>query len=199
MLASPLRECKYHRKMFPSALLLRFGLGMDDKTHKISATPEISNIRNQGTKYYVHLRKKVLQQLQPKGYRAIFRGSCEHYDKDMQKRVEHELGMSAFQHLQSNHTVDLHYVKDREWTSKEPLQCILLFRHPSPKLPFCELDHRVGNQWVPCYDVRQIWPHSNMINPNDPRDIVAMGISRSSDTVKLAMALWRCHQYYQQP
>lgn len=132
------------------------------------------------------------------GYRAVFRGSCEQYDKDMQQRVEHDLGISAFQHLLSKHTVDLQHVKDREWKSKEALQCILLWRHPSPNLPLCELDHRVGDQLVPCYDVRQLWPDSNMIDPSDTRDIVAVGVRRSPATVKLAMALWRCQQYHQQ-
>ncbi|KAJ8654698.1 hypothetical protein O0I10_009588 [Lichtheimia ornata] len=201
MLASPLRQCKYHRKMFPSALLLRFGLGRDDKINKISAAPEIVNTSDQGTKYYVHLRKKVLQELQPNGFQPIFRGACQHFDKDMEQRVEQELGISAFQHLLSNRTVDLQHVKDREWQSEEPLQCILVWRHPSSSLPFCELDHRVGDQLVPSYDVRQLWPDkiTSMIDADDTREIVATGVKRSSATVKLAMALWRCHQYYQHP
>lgn len=49
------------------ALLLQFGLGLDDKTNKISAVPEIINTSSPGSKYYVHLREKILQELQPNG------------------------------------------------------------------------------------------------------------------------------------
>ncbi|OBZ89114.1 hypothetical protein A0J61_02839 [Choanephora cucurbitarum] len=68
MLASPLRKCGFHSRIFPSSLLLRFGLAWHPETNRNWAYPTTdSKSENEGFGYYIQLKKGVVEAIQKGG------------------------------------------------------------------------------------------------------------------------------------
>ncbi|KAL9543541.1 hypothetical protein MBANPS3_008065 [Mucor bainieri] len=205
ILASPLRKCSFHSRLFPSKLLLRFGLAWHPETNRNWAFPTLR--KTSGFGYYVNFKKEILQVLQKGAYQATFRGAAT-YRSDMVEHVQDVLFQQTHAEF-SKHPIQMYdaleLVKDKQWKSnKGPVeyQCILSFDGTSTTV--CELDHQTQTQQhVPCYNMHHIWSpeitdrlKSQLHIPKDAP--LALGVPKSVATVQLATDLWHCRQFINQ-
>ncbi|KAG1449529.1 hypothetical protein G6F46_005440 [Rhizopus delemar] len=209
ILASPLRHCSFHRRMFPSKLLLRFGTGWHTETNMLWAFPTIGQKKLPGRGYYVNLQKRVLEVLKRGGFNAVFYGTAN-YRSDMTEHVENLLFKESFQQFIKHPISSYHILKPlstSEWSSSFDntmgYQCILLMdRQHTGKV--CELGHHIyiqsSNQVqsnLPCYSVKHLWTAEQMdqVIQQFDHDHIALGIPKSLKTVDLAVTLWRCRKF----
>ncbi|KAG2223401.1 hypothetical protein INT45_002896 [Circinella minor] len=202
ILASPLRLCGYQRRMFPSKMLLRFGLMRNPKKDEILPVSEVTNTKPNGPndhKHYVRLRRPILDDLSQKGSKAIFLGKTE-FQKDTMNIVRREsvnnvqkkyntLLLSSSQYKQlirlendlwkplSSNDIDEHY------------HCILI-SSSDENVPFYQ-SHRIENRQgvIPCYNISRLWKDSI------EKDI-AYGLVQLPINVELAVALYRCRELF---
>ncbi|CAO0799257.1 unnamed protein product [Mucor circinelloides] len=163
ILASPLRKCSFHSRIFPSKLLLRFGLAWHPETNRNWAFPTLRKASGFG--YYVSFKKEILQILQKGAYQAIFRGAAT-YRSDMVEHVQDVLFQQTYTEF-CKHPIQMYDVleptTDKHWksTASAPYQCILSFNATGTAI--CELDHQIQSQkQVPCYNVHQIWSQESI-------------------------------------
>ncbi|KAI7859717.1 hypothetical protein BDC45DRAFT_553457 [Circinella umbellata] len=207
ILASPLRLCGYHRRMFPSKMLLRFGLMRDPKSDKILPVSEITSTKPNGPndhKHYVRLRRPIIDNLSQKGSKAIFLGKTE-FQKDTMEIVRREsvnnvqkkynILLSSSSSSSSSQYNQLIRLENDLW---KPLSsndidvryhCILI-SSSDENVPFYQ-SHRIENQQsvIPCYNISRLW------KPSIEKDI-AYGLVQLPITVELAVALYRCRELF---
>ncbi|EPB81729.1 hypothetical protein HMPREF1544_11548 [Mucor circinelloides 1006PhL] len=104
ILASPLRKCSFHSRIFPSKLLLRFGLAWHPETNRNWAFPTLRKASGFG--YYVSFKKEILQILQKGAYQAIFRGAAT-YRSDMVEHVQDVLFQQTYTEF-CKHPIQMH-------------------------------------------------------------------------------------------
>ncbi|KAI8643640.1 hypothetical protein BD408DRAFT_442494 [Parasitella parasitica] len=203
ILASPLRKCSFHSRVFPSKLLLRFGLALHPETSRNWAFPTLR--KTSGFGYYVNAKKDVLQEMQKGAYQAIFRGAAT-YRSDMVEHVQNAIFQQSYTEF-CKHPVHIYDIltplAEKQWkgTAVDTIeyQCILAF--DATDAIVCELDHQIRSQLhVPCYNMSQFWPQKSIENLklrlNMPKESsLTLGVPRSMDTVQLANDLWHCRQF----
>ncbi|SAM02789.1 hypothetical protein [Absidia glauca] len=177
ILASPMRYCTFHRKKYPSHLLARFGLGLDPTTYKPTAYP--TQDHDSGRGYYVKLNRKVLQQIQSKEYKRLFRGDVR-YAKSMATHLEHVMIQDLIHQAQALPPL---IPIDNE-TEHHQYQCILHMNASS-----------LSETKAPVYDVSS--PPWQPLHQTLPQSCAALGVPKSIDTVPLAIALHRFNQWVQ--
>ncbi|KAI8141417.1 hypothetical protein BJV82DRAFT_175397 [Fennellomyces sp. T-0311] len=191
ILASPIRSCRYHRRYFPSEMLLRFGLVRDPKSNKLLPVPQVKrHEKMNGIGRYVRLRRAVFDHLGPRESRAIFMGKAE-FQKDIVDAISRQLVDNAYKLYQPSTYVPLISIERSLWQAEQPreFQCILISNDSDP---FCELDHRIitdtTTHKVPCYNVGRLWDDTSMP--------LAYGVPKQISTVELAVALWKCRAFF---
>ncbi|KAI9272545.1 hypothetical protein BY458DRAFT_508582 [Sporodiniella umbellata] len=203
MLASPLRLCGYHNKIFPSKLLLRFGTGWHPETQSVWAFPTVGG-KQEGRGYYINLRKKVMEVLKTGDIRKVFYGTA-HYRVDMTDHVQRLLADESFKRFSSfslNSFCRLEALGENVWQCPDAdldFQCVLVL---DPDQSLCQLEGVIhtGNRVqysVPCYNVAQLWTQAQLepiLTQLGPTQ-VALGVSKSLKTVDLAIDLWRCRKF----
>ncbi|KAI8333071.1 hypothetical protein BC941DRAFT_435012 [Chlamydoabsidia padenii] len=184
ILASPMRQCTFHRKHYPSHLLARFGLGLDPTTYKPTAYPS----EKDGRGYYLKLNRKVLDQIQTKESRRLFRGEVV-YTKTMATHLEHVMIQALVRQAHTMPFIPLYY-RQNQWTVEDgsPIepqkyQCLLAV-NPPPSSQDIQLYDLQTPAWEPLRQALQI--------PGE-----AMGVPKSVDTVSFAVDLYRFHQWVQ--
>ncbi|CEP18009.1 hypothetical protein [Parasitella parasitica] len=193
-------------RIFPSKLLLRFGLAWHPETSRKWAFPTLR--KTSGFGYYVNFKKDVLQELQKGAYQAIFRGVAT-YRSDMLEHVQNAVFQQTYTEF-CNHPVHIYDIltpiKEKQWTGTveyiAEYQCILAFDVTDTTI--CELDHQIRSQHhIPCYNMSQLWPQESIeklkIQLNIPKESsLTLGVPRSMNTVQLAIDLWHCRQFITQ-
>ncbi|CEG81515.1 hypothetical protein RMATCC62417_15709 [Rhizopus microsporus] len=213
IMASPLRQCALQRRIFPSKLLLRFGLGWHPETKRVWAYPTIQG-KTHGAGYYVSLQRRLLDVL--KGgivYNSVFRGNAM-YRADMTDRVQDGLCQASLKEFLKIPTSSIHIlqpVDESSWVSDKPApmgyQCIIILQQNHTD--FCAHDHSVYIQSedktqkeIPCYYIKDLWSDKQIsqisqrlnITPEQQR-VSALGVPKSFETVDLAVELWRCREF----
>ncbi|KAI9243486.1 hypothetical protein BDA99DRAFT_566636 [Phascolomyces articulosus] len=197
MLASPLRLCMYHRRMFPSRMLLRFGMVQDKYKNKLYPLPEVGRTKPSGPngiKRYVRLRRPIFDELSQKGSKLIFLGKAE-FQKDTMEIIHHEIALYAQNHYKNNNNYlkELSRLENDLWQSSSneiTYQCILI-SSTDEKTPFYQ-HHRIINpqgklSTLPCYNIARI---------GENLDKEGYGVVKSASTVELAIALYRYGAFF---
>ncbi|KAF7732014.1 hypothetical protein EC973_007119 [Apophysomyces ossiformis] len=210
IMASPLRLCKFNRSVFPSKLLIRFGMGWHQKSNKVWVHPTTGKSLSQG--HYVKLQRRVLEQFHSKGgYRSTFRGAAIYRD-DMTEEVQklvYQHALSLFLQLRYR-DYPLLRAERPQWVCDKDVQgfqCILLLRGLPTEGSTTSLHNTITigptskqHKMIPCYDVRELWNENeiaeicNQLNLPSQETIV-LGIPKDVTTVDLAVALWRCREF----
>ncbi|KAI8093919.1 uncharacterized protein BX664DRAFT_116943 [Halteromyces radiatus] len=189
ILASPIRYCTFHRKHFPSYLLMRFGIGLHPTTRKQWAYPTVQPDRRQdniGKGHYVKLNHDVLEQVQRKEHKRLFRGQAEyapgmtsHIESLMMECILQDMARTEYISIKQDTTLDAY-----DWNA---YQCILVLSDQW----FAKLNESTS---LTCYDLSNPkWkPLHDMLRPLTKYDAVA--IPKTLDTVSLAIQLFRFHQ-----
>ncbi|KAL0087927.1 hypothetical protein J3Q64DRAFT_1820926 [Phycomyces blakesleeanus] len=128
ILASPIRQCLFYRRAFPSKLLIRFGAGYHPKTKQNWAFPTVGKPHEMtGKGYYVKLCKRVLELFGAKGHDAAFRGEVT-YPLGMVHQVEKTINQQALG-LFRDRFLSRWEVAEKDYSKVERgFQCIVVVR-----------------------------------------------------------------------
>ncbi|KAG0174567.1 hypothetical protein DFQ28_005722 [Apophysomyces sp. BC1034] len=210
IMASPLRLCKFSRGVFPSKLLIRFGIGWHPKSKQAWVHPTIGKSQSQGN--YVKLQRRTLEVFHSKGgYRGVFRGAAT-FREDMTEEVQKVVFRHAFDLFRQTPYggYPILRLKGSHWISEMDVrgfQCILLLGGPLTETLACSLDNKVEvvptqkeYDKIPCYDARKIWSEKEADEICEQlglvsQETVALGVPKDKATVDLAVALWRCREF----
>ncbi|KAI8881499.1 hypothetical protein K501DRAFT_253076 [Backusella circina FSU 941] len=205
MLGSPLRLCSFHRRIFPSKLLLRFGVGWHPATNQPWAYPTVGKRHEySGKGYYISLSQDIVEWVKNGFHKSIFRQKDNViYRTDMSNHVKTELveeAYKAFCKYPLNRLTLLTSMPESS-SDMEEYQCILLLASSSfskpPQSPSLLSFHesKGGEKHIPVYDVSFIWSHHELESRFRENNTIALGVPRDEASVDLAVCLWRCHLY----
>ncbi|KAI8388742.1 uncharacterized protein BYT42DRAFT_561068 [Radiomyces spectabilis] len=162
ILASPLRRCQFHLRMFPAKLLARFQLGLHPKTLMPWVyTSMYDKHRSKGKGVYVKLHTKALEMFRTRqGFLAAFQKSV-YYRVDMTDHVSRLTlthALKLLRQVPSHQLRLLHPVPGSasaptRWQCMESteqqfhvavngFQCLLLLTS-TPESPFIDLGHEI--------------------------------------------------------
>ncbi|CAO3651228.1 unnamed protein product [Cunninghamella blakesleeana] len=164
MLASPMRTCTFHRKPFPSDLLMRFSVGIHPTSKKQWGYPSMYESNGRG--YYVKLNEKIIDELSKKEYKRLFRGSAEFPKMGMSKyvhdllvkRIEDQmekilpslvtLNLKENETMTSNHSKwkyagTTNTIKTNSPLYKHGFHCIIILSHTQPPTVMSTFSHSI--------------------------------------------------------